>query len=271
MDTGITLKSIFASGKEDLSKELSGLSLPKDAKKIQDIVTEFLGKLFENDGRFRQSLTESEDYILHASLELLKAQQDVSNEFAKKLSNSDESNVSLPKKQSHSSNNVSVNGIGVSLCAGVGALAGSFMGTVAAMAGAIAGTALVIYFPNIIGLIKGQEEEKKDEKQSIANTEIAIDSESFCDIIEKICEKIDGVIATYRTQVKNIANTYNKREQPSLLNSYSLLTEQIANVIQTSRACGDEIPSKLKTAIAIMEESLENYELKFIDGKIVIA
>lgn len=269
MDTCITLKSIFASSKEDLSQKLSGLSLPKDAQKIQETVADFLEKLFENDGHFRQSLTESEDYVLHASLELLKAQQDVSNEFAKKLSNSYDSNVSFPKDQSHSSTNVSVNGIKVSLGAGVGALAGSFMGTMAAMAGAIAGTALVIYFPNIIDFIKGQD--IKDEKQSIANTEIAIDSESFCGIIEKICEKIDGVIATYRTQVKNIANTYNKRVQPSLLNSYSLLTEQIANVIQTSRACGDEIPSKLKTAIAIMEESLENYELKFIDGKIVIA
>ena len=47
MDTCITLKSIFASSKEDLSQKLSGLSLPKDAQKIQETVADFLEKLFE--------------------------------------------------------------------------------------------------------------------------------------------------------------------------------------------------------------------------------
>jgi len=273
MDTGITLKSIFASSKEDLSQKLSGLSLPKDAQRIQEIVTDFLNELFENDGRFRQNLTESEDHILRASLKLLQAQQGISNEFVKEISKFDNvtERISQIDKKPSSENGVSTNSINATLGAGVGALAGSFIGSWAAVAGAIAGTALVIYLPNIKALIKEPGKDCKESMQSTSKADELIDSSSFCDIIENICDCIDNIIATYRTQVRKFANAYENREQPSLLNSYSLLIEQIANVIQVSKNCDEETPSKLRNAISILEESLENYDLKFINGKIVNA
>ena len=92
---------------------------------------------------------------------------------------------------------------------------------------------------------------------------------SFCSIIENICESIDGVIDTYRVQVKRITNSYEQREAPSLLNTYSMLIEQIANVIKFSKDSNIEISSNLKSAICILEETLENYDLKYDNGKIV--
>lgn len=91
----------------------------------------------------------------------------------------------------------------------------------------------------------------------------------FCGIVESICDSIDGVIDTYRVQVKRIVNSYEQREVPSLQNTYSLLTEQIANVIKATKDDNVEIPSKLKNAISILEETLENYDLKYVNGKIV--
>ena len=74
MDSNVTLKSIFVSNKEELSAKLEGLSLPKDSQKVQEVVMDFLDNMFENDGQFRQTLTESEDFLLQASIRLLQAQ-----------------------------------------------------------------------------------------------------------------------------------------------------------------------------------------------------
>ena len=74
MDTNVTLKSIFASSKNDLLQELTGLSLPKDSHLIQTIVADYLNSLFESEGAYRQHLTQSEDYILQAAMSLHNSQ-----------------------------------------------------------------------------------------------------------------------------------------------------------------------------------------------------
>ena len=71
MDSNVTLKSIFVSNKEELSAKLEGLSLPKDSQKVQEVVMDFLDNMFENDGQFRQTLTESEDFLLQASIRFI--------------------------------------------------------------------------------------------------------------------------------------------------------------------------------------------------------
>ena len=68
---------MFESNKHVLEKELTGLVLPKDAEKIQQIVCKFLNSMFENDGEYRQQLTQAEDYILQAALGLLNAQHNI--------------------------------------------------------------------------------------------------------------------------------------------------------------------------------------------------
>lgn len=263
MDTNITLKSIFASSKENLSSRLSGLALPKDSQRIQTIVSDFLNTMFENDGSFRQNLTESEDFLLQASLRLLQAQQNIAVEFAKVANQTEVSSNPRSKEDEGTKINSSTAYISA-VGAGVGAFAGGLIGTWATVAGAIAGTALVIYCST---RVSNKANERSVENKVVSPT---INPSAFCSIVEKICESIDGVIDTYRVQVKRIANAYEQREQPSMLNTYSTLSEQIANVIQASKTCS-EVPSKLKNAISIMEETLENYDLKFENGKIVNA
>lgn len=144
MDSKVTLKSIFVLNKGELSAKLDGLCLPKDSQQVQNVVTDFLDNMFENDGQFRQTLTESEDFLLQASLRLLQAQQNIALEFAKASKDAIQQNgicrnITQSQKSPTSSMYISAAG------AGVGAFAGGFLGTWAAVAGAIAGTALVIY------------------------------------------------------------------------------------------------------------------------------
>ena len=82
MNTKCTLVSLFDKDKETLGKKLEGFVLPKDGELIQKTISEFLNKLLENDSDFRQSLTQSEDYVLQAALSLLSAQQNILNTIA---------------------------------------------------------------------------------------------------------------------------------------------------------------------------------------------
>lgn len=275
----ITLKSIFELNKDELSKKLRGLTLPKDSQKIQTIVSDFLGNLFENDGMYRQSLTDQEDFILLAAIELIKSQQKITSELTKNYNCTSQSNANNIKEQKSKlreknlvKDSVVAGGAGLGALAGSGlgvkmvnsgVLSGGLVSTWFAFAGAIAVSALVIYLSYQDGNNKTKSIKTKD-----LVGELSLDAGVFCSIVERICESIDNVIETYRVQVKRIINAYEQREKPTLLNTYSSLTEQIANVINISRNCGESTPDKLKKAILIMEESLENYDLKFENGKI---
>lgn len=81
MEVDYTLSSMFESNKKELENKLKDLVLPKDASKVQRIVMGALNTMFENDGEYRQGLTQSEDYILIAAIELLNAQQNIVREI----------------------------------------------------------------------------------------------------------------------------------------------------------------------------------------------
>lgn len=255
----VTLKSIFESNKEELSSKLAKLSLPKDSELIQQTVTDFLGNLFENEGLYRQNLTESEDYLLQSILRLLQAQQDIATNFAKSAEKENSRGINMTQKHEVEPLSPYVAAAG----AGVGALAGGLIGTWWAVAGGIAGTALVVYYAS------------NGRKKTISNTQkdkgisSTIDVAVFLTIVEKICQSIDDVITTYRIQVKRLQNVYEQREKPNLLNDYSTLMEQIANVCSVTHSIKETVPSKLLNAIEIMKESLENYNLRYENGKII--
>lgn len=256
----IKLKSIFESHESKLSEKLAGLSLPKDSTLVHKIVTDFLSNLFENEGTYRQNLTESEDFLLQSILRLLQAQQDIATNFAKTAAK-----VCLKDKGSTQDKNAgSLNPYMAVAGAGVGALAGGLVGTWWAIAGGIAGTALVIYYSS-----------KKEGKRTTPTTSIkeetsTIDVTIFLQIIENICHSIDDVIETYRIQIKRLQNVYEHQETPNLLDSYSSLMEQIANVLSVTNSIKEKVPSKLLNAVEMMEESLENYNLKYENGRIII-
>lgn len=257
----VTLKSIFESNKEELSSKLATLSLPKDSELIQKTVTNFLGNLFENEGSYRQNLTESEDYLLQSILRLFQAQQDIATNFAKSTRKENTKDPNSTQKQKVEPLNPYIAVAG----AGIGALAGGLVGTWWAVAGGIAGTALVIYYSTKKGGESKSSNKFPPKEESASTIDVAV----FLTIVENICQSIDDVITTYRIQVKRLQNVYEQREKPNLLRDYSVLMEQIANVCSVTNSIKETVPSKLSNAIEMLEESLGNYNLKFENGKII--
>ena len=73
MQSRQTLALMFEANKQALETELTGLTLPQDATKIPEIVSTYFDSLLNQNGEYRQNLSQSEDYILQAALSLLNA------------------------------------------------------------------------------------------------------------------------------------------------------------------------------------------------------
>lgn len=256
MDT-VTLKNIFETNKYVLSEKLNNLSLPRDAQKVQEIVANFLSSLFEKDGLYRQKLTESEDYILQAALQLLQTQQKITEEVATSIKDIKISQQ-IPNRQTP---NKGMDYTAV-LGAGIGAAVCGLFGTWWSVCGAIAGTAIAIYCSSNTNKTKVNKECNNEP------TAASIDITVFSSIVEKVCESIDNLMQTFRIQIKRIENNYAQIDKPSLLTECSTLFEQISNVHKALENNRDQTPVKVVSAIEMLEESLENYGLKIKDGKV---
>ena len=251
MTENIRLSELFDSRKEDLGQQLQGLVLPQNAEQIQSAITMLFDKLFDKEGEFRQSLTQSEDFVLQASLRMLNSQQSITNGLIR------ENGQAAFIGERNQEPNLSYTTI---LGSGIGATAGAMIGAWAAVVGAIAGNALSIY----LATHRSKQEENSQEKQSHQ-----IDSKAFVNIISTLCDSIDGIIDTYRVQVDKVRTTYEQREKPTLQKEYSLLLEQIVNVNRVSAALQNEIPEQMSQAIQNMVLSLENYNLTIKEGRII--
>ena len=146
-----TLALMFEANKQALENKLISLSLPKDANQIQKVVTEYLDSLFENDGEYRQHLTQAENYIINDVVDLLNVQHEIIHELVCK-NHPTHTSVDFKEKNKKSNKGLYTllgSGVGGSLgvvtgnC--VGGSVGTIIGTWGAVFGAIAGAAIVIY------------------------------------------------------------------------------------------------------------------------------
>ena len=205
----ITLKSLFESQCDQLEEKLSGLKLPEDSQKVQGIVSDYLNKLLEDEGDFRQNLTQAEDYILQASLSLLSAQQTMVKELNKN-SNSSIRSTTFEKASKENplrptkviSNSQTIGGTAI------GSTAGALLfGTWGAVFGAIAGTAIVIYYASNQSSVSDNKEKQSTEKPLLP-TSTAIDVKLFTNIVRNICESVDSIIETFRAQINRVVHKY---------------------------------------------------------------
>ena len=272
-----TLKELFESRKNELSEKLSTLYLPKDASKIQSVVTDYLNDLFDSDGEFRQNLTQSEDFILQAAMSLLNAQQSMIGEFS--LPKFAEGKKDIEDKQQPEA--IPVSDFGGSLKkeqypyvvggTTVGGAAGALIfGTWGAVFGAIAGTALVLYYSS--QLPQNSNKNKKVPPQTRIEAkpvvkEQKINVDVFTNIVGSICDSVDTLIQTFRAQINRVVDKYESIEKPSLEQEYRFLIEGIQTLIGYKRthADDDKYTSKLQMRIEDLAETLENYNLTVED------
>ena len=273
--------SLFESEKEMLKEQLTGLTLPKDAEKIQEIVSSYLSKVFDSQGESRMSLTQSEDYILQAAMTLLSAQQKMASEFATMKINFETQTESKSTPNPSTAELESLNKCNTvtlgrreqgTILAGsaIGGIGGGLVfSTWGAVFGAIAGTALVLYY------VTNAKENSKTvsiaQKSVLAtpNTqtivvEKAINVDSYLNIVREVCASIDTLIDTYRAQIKRVVNKYESQTKPVLESDYQDLLENIQALLgaYAMESSNPLRAKRIEQRISLLGESLENYDLQ---------
>lgn len=270
----VSLKQMFESHKDDLSTKLKGLCLPNDEDKIIRIVNDYLNSVFDADGDFRQSLTQSEDYILQAAMTLLQAQRGLaetikaSQQVTSRPLDCAESNNNGPDSESPSlfEKYVTV-GSAVSLIgAGVGAVAGKLVfGGWGAVLGALAGTAIAIYSASY----KAGNKPLKVVDAKVENpVSVPLDTDAFINTISSICSSVDSLLDTFRAQINSVVVKYESQSKPSLDTHYLPLLESIQTLVGYERTHSEDeekFVKKLKDRIEDVSEVLDNWNLQMVD------
>ncbi len=261
MSTKISLASIFEANKTALAANLQGLKLPQDAQRVQKTVSEYLDKMFDDEGDFRQQLTQSEDYILQAALSLLNAQQ----EIAKQIMSARQPHREAPFKQTlHAEKTASMKkeqfpyALGGTL---VGGAAGAVLGSWCAVFGAIAGTAVVLYYASM-----DSKQPKSDFQKPISEKPqgTTLNVKAFLAVVSNICGSIDSLIETFRSQIKRVIDKYESQPKPTIESDYRFLLESIQSLLGYERVhdtTEEKYVKKLQTRIEDLAENLENYNL----------
>lgn len=274
MEEKVTLSSLFNSRIDELEQKLSGLHLPTDAEKVQRVIANYLEELFDNEGEFRQSLTQSEDYILQAALSLLNAQQEMSNTIMKQSLNNEESighekieHVVLagPVGITKGLLNAKIAPTHALLGSGGGALVGNLVfGGWGAVFGAIAGTAITVYLSS---RTEHQATPTNNVNTKPLTQSVEINTKVFITIISKICDSVDNLISTFRGQINRVVGKYENQPKPSLEKDYRPILENIQTLVGYSRTHSEEekFSRKIQERIEDMAELLDTYNLYLVD------
>lgn len=286
-----TLESLFVNKQDELRGALESLSLPKDIEKIQLTISSFLSSLLDEQGEYRQNLTQSEDYMLQAVLSILHVQESVFTSLPKNVSSSSVSSAFASASAVSSS---SVSGSSTSavnkiksvdptvstVAAGAGAWVGSaIFGTWGAVFGAIACTAVAAYVStntDLLSNVAGAKshvtdpaskptEIKQEVKHEIPSVKLDIDK--LLSIIANLCKSVDDVIGTFRTQVNKVVQKYESQEKASLEKEFSTILSSIQSTVGYVRAHKDDekFVAKVVERVEELGESIENYNLSFVD------
>lgn len=263
-----SLKELFESRKDELARQLEGFSLPKDSNKIQLAVSTYLNTLFDTNGEFRQNLTQSEDYILQAAMSLLNAQQSIVSELANDKDSNKTSNEYIKSDNRNSDNShITIKKQHAPLIVGgsaVGGTAGALLlGSWGAVFGAIAGTALVLYYSTI-----QQPTSKQTPVQNVKPEKPLqkINVDTFLNIVGSICDSIDSLILTFRSQISRVVSKYENQEKPVLEKEYGALLDSIQSLLGVYYSQGEpeKRQNKIESRIEQLGESLENYGLEVV-------
>lgn len=284
-----TLTSILESSKTELAEKLRPLRMPADSAKAQKIISQFMAKLLDSDSDYRGELTNSEDLILQAAVDMLNSQQQLITAFAPKPAPkptpappspaSMSAKFATPKAGTSASTSTASQGIKAPglLGAGVGAGLGSLvLGTWGAIFGAIASTALVMYVVTMpadkrapsAARPMGAAQPQKASVMVKTPAGTPIDTDRLLKIIGNICASVDRLIEVYRNILNQIKDKYENRPAPTLEGEFRFLLDAIQSLVgyqHTHTPEEEKYQQRLNTRIDDMVESLDNYNITVQD------
>ena len=265
-----TLKALFESDQDNLRSILQDLELPRDAKRIEQAVNDYLNEMFDNDGEYRLQLTQAEDYILQSAMSLLNAQQAIVSELSKNNSRVEPTSQYVQTSPKPTIEGVNKNVIPYSIGATAvgGIVGGVVVGTWGAVFGSIAGTAIALYYvtsadkPSVKTSIRTSPQPKPT-----TNTQ-KLDVDKFIQIVASICESIDNLIETFRAQINRVVNKYEQQPKPTLEANFKSVLEGIQSLVGYKRTHSEtdgKYVGKLQQKIEDITELLDNYDLQVVD------
>lgn len=264
METQYSLVSLFEGNKQALEAQLSGKSLPKDAKEVIDAVNSYFEEVLKKENPFRQHLRQSDEYILKSAMLLLNAQQLMYGDMTqspKPVERDPQSENLIPAEESKKSR-MAGTGIGL-MASGIGA--GAYAMGASALGSlfiAIASAAIGLY---CVSQLKDKQMSQNQRKELVSESSLPdkkLDVNGFLSIIRNICKQIDDLIKTFRAQIEQAENRYKNREEISLEKDYKLLLSSIQMMLGVSYDEGDtseESLKRLRERVEEVGESLENY------------
>lgn len=268
------LKTLFESIRPELEAKLSSMTLTKDSVKIQETIVEYLNRLLDENGEYRQNLTLSEDYVLQAAISLLNAQQAMVLQVASNIQFTHENKQ--PKPQSTTQGQHEGKGLkreqypialgGTALGGAAGAIA---LGTWGAVIGAIAGTAVALYY---VGT-SSQQTPKAKPVQDVISTQGSnnkVDALILLDIVGTICENVDTLMDTFRVQIERVKDSFASKKDHSFLADYNAIASNMEQLFIIADSDDDEDKlNDFTMQIGLLRRSLSNYGMEFKDSKII--
>lgn len=267
------LKTLFESIRPELEAKLSSMTFTKGSVKIQETIVEYLNRLLDENGEYRQNLTMSEDYVLQAAISLLNAQQAMVLQIASHIQFIHKNKQPNPQPVAQGQNKVK--GLkreqypialgGTALGGITGAIA---LGTWGAVIGAIAGTAVALYY---VGT--SQQTPKTKPVQNVISTQGSnnkVDALMLLDIVGTICENVDTLIDTFRVQIERIKDSFASKKEQSFLADYNAIANNMEQLFIIADSDDDEDKlNDFTMQIGLLRRSLSNYGMEFKDGKII--
>ena len=271
----LSLSSIFETTKGELASSLSGLVLPKDTSKVQELITTYLNHVCDENNDYRQNLTQSEDYILQAALSMLNAQRALVSAFdvapkieIKRAIIQPEPDTARPQSEDKILPET-ISATSSIIGAGGGALVGKLIfGGWGAVFGALAGTAVAIYLSKQNSPAKTEVKGGFLAKPEVEISDIPLNVDGMMSVIGQICGSLDNLIETFRAQIQRVVHKYESQEKPTIEREYRVLLEGIQSLIGYKRGHSpeeDKYLSKLQTRVEDLAELLDNYDLEAID------
>ena len=272
----MTLTEIFKNNEGSLRKQLTGLSLPKDAKKVQQVISDFLNNLFDTEGEYRQNITQTEDFILQAAIQLMQTQQNITFEMVCQTSNIESPKLKRPQADCNKKFNPTTTSTPYAPISGtaLGAAAGALLGPIGIIGGAIAGTAVAIYLTSKskntdttrpVNPTNKLNEPDNQVKPTESVSSFPVDSNKLISIIEQICENIDKLLDIYKVQIKKVQAKYENQDKPTLDRNFPGLLESIQSLIGFTRYHNRDEEKYDKKLNSRLEDIIDQLDTQGID------
>ena len=251
----LSLLSLFEQSEADLKTKLSGLILPRDAEKLNQILSDLFVEHIKV-GEYKQELTNSEMAIFQSAIQLVEESLQLQQHlFA--IKEKEETLVTTEKKHGEERKlPINKSQAAVVAVAATGILTGAVTNV---------GTILLAIVATAAGVWITRENSDTNTivKEKVIRHELMVNAEAIIETTKKMCQSLDNLMGVYQTNIENFKSRIENKPDPTLYNSYGYLLNRLASIYRdkTNNAPAKEIDDD----ISKLFKTLKNYNYEFVN------